>query len=288
MPDLYCPNCHISFEPRARYCSTCGAPLQEMPPIPNPPPVPELNSTSGNILISITWLVGSAVVLCLLGLGCVIVFSYSISAFRAQANPWITANEPYNSHPTLTPNPFDPNDPPNTTPDSNGVQSTDTLTGASTAIVVPSATPRPVGQPFMGKLAPEFTLLDAYNSESVTLSHFTGQPVVVHFWATWCGYCEDEFPYLQEAFENHREAGLVILAVDYEDRRNDVIDYGRDHALTFPLLLDKDGAITDDVYLVNGFPTSFFIYPNGTISFIQIGTMTREEFNQQLNQILSP
>jgi len=95
-------------------------------------------------------------------------------------------------------------------------------------------------------------------------------------------------PFLQAAHEAYQTDGLVILGVDYQDRRADVVEYRRTHQLTFPLLLDKDGDVTNDTYLVNGFPTSVFIFRDGTISFIQIGAMTNKELNQQLELIIAP
>ena len=288
MPNLYCPHCLISYEPRARFCSKCGTPLeapQFLPPIQS---APEPKSSSNTVLTTLAWLAASAVILCLLGLVCVITFSYSVSALRNPIDPLTNTNEPFYTRPTLTPNPQDAGNPPPINPELAGIDPTSDMNQGSFDTGTPVATQRPAGRPFVGELAPEFTLVDASSSEPVTLSHFTGQPVIVHFWATWCGYCEEEFLYLQQAFEIHRETGLAILAVDYEDRRDDVIEYGRAHDLTFPLLLDKDGEITDNAYQVNGFPTTFFVYPDGTISFIQIGTMTREEFNQQLKKIMPP
>jgi hypothetical protein len=52
--------------------------------------------------------------------------------------------------------------------------------------------------------------------------------------------------------------------------------------------MDESGEIADDDYLVQGFPTSFFVYPDGTIAFIQIGSMTSEEINLRLDEIMYP
>ena len=288
MPDQFCPHCQISFEPRARFCSTCGRPLEAVPAFPVGQPALAQRTNNRTTWITLAWLAASAVVLCVVGLGCATVISYSISFLKAQVAPVSEAGPVNTPRPTLTTGPLDAHTPPTMQPEPAGPEPTAPLPGEPTITAAASPTPRPAGKPFVGALAPEFTLPDAFSSEPVTLSHFTGQPLVVHFWATWCGYCEEEFAYLQDAFETHRDSGLVILAIDYEDRRDDVVEYGQTHDLTFPLLLDKNGQITDDTYRVDGFPTSFFIFPDGTISFIQIGTMTQEELDEQLNRILSP
>lgn len=288
MPNPICPHCQITFEPRARYCANCGRPLESSPALPAAPPVNPQKPPNHTVPKTLAWLAVSGLVLCVLGVGCAAIFSISIAFLKEQAGP-VSAIDPADTvRPTLTADPRHADDPPTIPAEPANPEPTSVLPGEPTASTAPSPTPRPAGRPYVGELAPEFTLPDANSSEPVTLSSFTGKPVIVHFWATWCGYCEEEFSLLQDALEARRAAGLVILAIDYEDRREDVIEYGQAHNLTFPLLLDKDGHITDDTYRVDGFPTSFFIYPDGTISFIQIGTMTREELEEQLDQIMVP
>ena len=288
MPDLYCPHCQISFEPRARFCSNCGRPLVARLEVPVPPPAIAQRPPDHTVTKTLAWLAASALVLCVLGVGCATVFSYSIAYLRTQAEPGNVVDQAGTSRPTLAPNPLDADDPLATQAEPIVPEPTASSPDLPIVTAGSTPTPRPAGRPFVGALAPEFTLPEANSSEPVTLSDFSGQPVVVHFWATWCGYCEEEFAYLQEAFETHRTSGLVILAIDYEDQREDVIEYGQAHDLTFTLLLDKNGQITDDRYRVDGFPTSFFIFPDGTISFIQIGTMTPEELDEQLIRIMTP
>ena len=258
-----------------------GRPWKPRLPLPPAQRAPEPESTSHNAIPALVWLAGSAVVLCLLGVGCVAAFAaIAVPVLREQSGPAIPAVA--SGHPTSTPTLLSPHpaDPPTPVPEL--VAADPNIIPSETLPPTPRATPRPEGKPFVGELAPEFTLLDAYSGER---SPYLTSPVS-RWWFTFgppgVATARMSLPYLQNAFETHREDGLVILAVDYEDRRDDVVEYGNTHDLTFPLLLDKDGEITDSAYRVNGFPTSFFIFPDGTISFIQIGTMTSEEFNQQL------
>ena len=311
MPDLTCLYCRCNnLDPGEKNCPACGAPLEspiqsvtspeldappeitaDEPPI-FPPLVEPIERKKPTLLL---WIAITAGGLCLMAVLCVVIFTMIAFPVRRQGSgpqspavevvrPTVTARQQA-LIPSPTPAPAleeadpsaipSPTIPPISTP-------SPTLPPMSTP------TPRPEGRPYVGELAPEFTLLDANSGEAITLSAFTGQPVLVHFWATWCTYCAEEFVDLQGIYEIYQADGLVILAIDYEDRRSEVVAYGRDHALTFPLLLDDDGSITDYSYKVNGFPTTFFIFPDGIIASIQIGTMEAADLERQLDEILTP
>ena len=311
MPELTCSYCRRSdIDAQEIHCPACGAPLESPVPgtalpelVPAPEltalpetmademaPMPPLEELSGRKKPSpLLWFGIGAVGLCLLAVLCAVIFTLIVfPGRRQQSDLEIFSVEVL--RPTITPRRQALVPSPTPVPDLSEPDPTSipTPTLLPTATLLPSPTPRPAGSPYVGELAPEFTLLDANSGDSITLSAFTGQPVLVHFWTTWCGYCADEFIALQAVYETHQADGLVILAVDYEDRRSDVVSYGAAHGLTFPLLLDDDGSITDDAYQVNGFPTTFFIYPDGVIASIQIGTLESADLSQRLDEILTP
>jgi peroxiredoxin len=138
-------------------------------------------------------------------------------------------------------------------------------------------------EPIQGALAPDFTLRNT-QGESVSLNDFRGQPVVLNFWATWCGPCRIEMPTLESRFERFGEQGLVILAVNFDEPKERVRTYGEEFGLTFPLLLDP-GAVVQRLYLNRSYPTSFFVDPDGVIQVQQIGVMTEGQLDQHLEQI---
>jgi peroxiredoxin len=303
MQMLTCSYCRrTDLDPQEEFCPACGAPLEPPPHLeaapdleaPSLPPAQlpvEPTPTPRKKLPALVWLAAGLAGLCLLAVLCAVAAAtIFVPALRQQSGPQIPPVAVV--YPTTTPRRPQPVIPPTQAPEvvptDPVVMATEAPLPTPTPTPIPSPTPRPEGRPYIGELAPEFTLLDANSGEAVTLSAFTGQPVLVHFWATWCTYCEEEFEALQTIYESYQADGLVILAVDYEDRRSDVVDYGISHQLTFPLLLDEDGDITDNSYRVNGFPTTFFLFPDGRISFIRVGTMTDEEFQQQLDGILTP
>lgn len=144
---------------------------------------------------------------------------------------------------------------------------------ASTAFIAchPSQTSwtRQNWTPSVGNQALDFELSDL-SGQSVSLSGLYGQPVVVNFWATWCGYCVYEMPFFQEVHDQWSAQGLVILAVNYKQSPALVRQFLDDNQFSFTALLDRDGKVTEE-YQVRGFPTTFFIDKEGIIRVIKIG-----------------
>ena len=125
--------------------------------------------------------------------------------------------------------------------------------------------------PQQGFPAPNFTLQTLQGTE-LTLSNQRGNPVLVNLWASWCGPCRAEMPAMQEIYEKYREQGFTILAVNAtnQDSRNAAADFVEEHQLTFPILLDTSGEVSD-LYNLRSLPTSFFINADGIIEKVIIG-----------------
>ena len=137
--------------------------------------------------------------------------------------------------------------------------------------------------PVEDSFAPDFTLLNT-SGESIQLNHLKGQPVLINFWATWCGPCRIEMPVFQDRFDRYRGDGLRILAVDFDEPEEDVSFFGEELGLTFDLLLDPGGEV-QSLYRVLGYPTSFFVDPQGVIRVQHVGIMTENQLDNYLAQI---
>lgn len=133
------------------------------------------------------------------------------------------------------------------------------ITGCSTSVEVPE----------IGKAAPSFQLTDI-DGQSVSLSDFQGEPVLLNFWATWCGPCRMEMPYIQEVHNRWSEQGLVVLAVNIGESLTTVEGFIQDYSLSFPVLLDLEGNVAER-YNIRGIPATYFIDSGGVIRDIQIG-----------------
>jgi cytochrome c biogenesis protein CcmG, thiol:disulfide interchange protein DsbE len=125
-------------------------------------------------------------------------------------------------------------------------------------------------EPAVGRPAPDFTLTTVAG-ETVQLSALRGQPVVLNFWATWCGPCRNEMPALEAA--SQRFAGEVaFMGVDQGESQAVVAAYLDELGVTFTVPLDSDMAVGDR-YHVGGLPTTYFVDAEGIIRHMWMGEM---------------
>ena len=131
--------------------------------------------------------------------------------------------------------------------------------------------------PRVGNMAPDFQLPDL-EGRTVSLSDFHGMPVLLNFWATWCGPCRAEMPFIQDVFEDKKfsEKGLVILAVNLGESRSKVEQFMETYGLSFEVLLDTSQDV-GQAYNIRGIPTTFFIDKDGIIKDIKIGAFSNTE-----------
>jgi peroxiredoxin len=142
--------------------------------------------------------------------------------------------------------------------------------------------------PVAGAPAPDFTL-KTLDGEMVTLSQFRGQPVLINFWATWCPPCRLEMPDLVKAYEAHQSEGFVLLGVNltYQDSLPEVQAFVDEFGMTFPVLLDEDGHVTDDLYRLRGLPLSVFVNREGVIARLHIGALPASQIETYVGEILN-
>lgn len=139
----------------------------------------------------------------------------------------------------------------------------------------------------VGDIAPDFELA-TLDGRTIKLSALRGQPVIVNFWATWCGPCKEEVPLLVKAYTAHQADGLRVLAVDtlaFDDLQ-DVKKFVADYQMNFDILLDAD----DDVgttWNTLGLPSTYFIDTSGKVVALRIGQMSEQELQTSLKLIIS-
>lgn len=140
--------------------------------------------------------------------------------------------------------------------------------------------------PIAGHPAPEFTLKNI-DGQTVSLSDFRGQPVIINFWATWCGPCRVEMPHLQAAYEAHQPDGLVVLGVNLTERDSPqaVPDFLAEFGLTFPVVLDESGDVAE-MYRVLGQPASVFVNEAGVIHQVFQGPVNEQFINDRVAELL--
>jgi len=105
--------------------------------------------------------------------------------------------------------------------------------------------------------APPFELKDA-DGNVHHLSDYKGKVIVVNFWATWCPPCRAEMPSMQRAWEQLREEGIMMLAIDVGEDEDAIFEFTASYPVEFPLLLDTDSSVSE-AWDVKGLPTTFVV-----------------------------
>lgn len=128
--------------------------------------------------------------------------------------------------------------------------------------------------PVVGRYAPDFSWTDA-SGKQVRLSDYRGKTVLINFWATWCPPCKAEMPEIEAYWQENRDTGIMVLAVNVGDEDEFTIrQFMQKNKLTFKALNDDSGQVAA-AYRVNGIPVSYFVDPRGVIRDTYVGAMTK-------------
>lgn len=135
--------------------------------------------------------------------------------------------------------------------------------------------------------APDFTVYDLEGNE-VHLSDFLGKPIVLNFWASWCGPCQMEMPDFQEAYLEFGDS-IAFLMVNMTDGFRETVTVASEFiavkGYTFPVFYDKatDAAATYGVYSL---PTTYFIDADGYAIAQATGAINRSTLQRGIDLIM--
>ncbi len=121
--------------------------------------------------------------------------------------------------------------------------------------------------------APAFSL--PTDSGTVSLDSLRGKVVLVDFWASWCGPCQQSFPWLSEIQERYGDAGLEVVAVSLDKEHAAAERFLHEHPASFTVAFDPAADIAK-AYHVRGMPTSVLIGADGTILYSHVGFDARK------------
>ena len=135
--------------------------------------------------------------------------------------------------------------------------------------IAPGASVIQIGSPLMGKPAPALagTTLDG---AAFDLASLRGSPVLVNFWASWCGPCRDEFPLLAAAEKRHAGEGLKVIGVLFKDDAAPARVFVANEKADWPTIADP-GRTLEQAWAVLAPPQTYFIDRAGIVRDIQIG-----------------
>ena len=130
-----------------------------------------------------------------------------------------------------------------------------------------------------GRAAPDFRLRSV-DGIDLQLSDLRGDFVLLNFWATWCGPCRDETPDLQALFQTARretgQGGLIVVGVNQQEEPDTVRAFTTEFGVTYPVVLDRAGEVSDAYRVGRGLPMTFLIDPAGVIERIYYGRITSD------------
>ncbi len=141
--------------------------------------------------------------------------------------------------------------------------------------------------PFSGP-ASDFTVYDA-DGNAVSLSEQQGTPVVINFWATWCGYCMDELPAFHDMAEKYGE-NVRFMMVDLADGSRETPEQAKEfveeNGFTFPVYFDNDQSAVK-AYGINSIPLTLFIDAQGNVVHSQIGAMDENALEESILSLVN-
>jgi cytochrome c biogenesis protein CcmG/thiol:disulfide interchange protein DsbE len=150
--------------------------------------------------------------------------------------------------------------------------------------------------PLKGKTAPAFTLEDL-TGKKVSLASYKGKVVLINFWATWCGPCKLETPWLIELRNKYGARGFEVLGIDSEgdDAKPGSEQWTKDRAavdkfaqqmkIPYPVLVNGD-SLAKAFGGLDDLPASFYVDRKGTVTIVQVGIDTEETIEGNIKKVL--
>jgi peroxiredoxin len=134
--------------------------------------------------------------------------------------------------------------------------------------------------------APAFTLA-TLNGESATLSQYKGQVVMLNFWATWCGPCQQEMPLLDQMYKKYKPAGFTLIGVNVDKDAPPVKQLLERKPVGFPVLLDPASQVSKS-YHVDEMPSTVLIDRKGNIRYLHRGYKPGDEneYQDRIRQLI--
>jgi peroxiredoxin len=127
--------------------------------------------------------------------------------------------------------------------------------------------------PARDEVTPGFDLPLLSSSGRLSSEDLRGSPVVLNFFASWCGPCREEAPRFESAYQKYKDQGVRFVGVNVQDRIETARRFVEEYGITFPVVVDADRKLAEQLE-VYGLPQTFFIHENGALAGTKTGQTT--------------
>ncbi len=118
--------------------------------------------------------------------------------------------------------------------------------------------------------APDFTLKQRGTGNNVRLADLRGEVVMINFWASWCGPCRQEMPFIEDIYQRYKDLGFTVLGVNVDNDPKLADKLLKDIQVNFPILLDTENKLSE-IYSVDAMPSTVMVDRNGNMRFLHRG-----------------
>jgi len=142
------------------------------------------------------------------------------------------------------------------------------------------------------KIGESFLDLSKYKLDGKLPSDLKGKVVLVDFWASWCGPCKESFPVMNELQKKYGGQGLIIIAVNEDEKKSDMDDFCKDNPTSFTIVRDAgpEGKKVVDKTEISVMPSSFLIDTEGKVRFAHSGfhgADSKKKYEQEIESLLN-
>jgi thiol-disulfide isomerase/thioredoxin len=128
-------------------------------------------------------------------------------------------------------------------------------------------------------------LINSYDSkDSLTVNATINKPIIINFWASWCGPCRVEMKNVETIWKKY-EGKVLIIGIATQDTKEAVENFVSDMNITYPISLDSSSSIARE-YQISQIPTTIFVDSKGNIHKRSIGTISEEFIEKTLIEIM--
>lgn len=136
------------------------------------------------------------------------------------------------------------------------------------------------------KVKLDFKVKDV-EGKDVSLAAYKGRPLLLNFWATWCGPCKEEIPALMELATKYQSSNLAILGISVDDALPELQAFQAKYKVNYPLMTSKENYELLEAFDAQiGVPVSWFVAGNGCPAGKKEGGATKDWFDQQIKALL--